>query len=233
MKKLRFVLAGLMVGLATGAAGADTPPPTEIIPVAPKPAAPLAFCGSNAKTMANWQTHLTLGSNDVVNFPFYGRPELDRAQVRVGPDGRVNYLQAQGVMAAGLTLDELREKLRTELAKYDHKPVVIVTPGKFLSKKIFVLGKVVKKGAYTLDRPLTVLEAVAEAGGLETGIYQLNTVELADLPRSFLIRNRQRVAVDFDKLFQNGDLSQNILLEPDDYLYFPAAGANEFMCWAQ
>ena len=58
-------------------------------------------------------------------------------------------------------------------------------------------------------------------------MFQLNTVELADLPRSFLIRNRQRVPVDLDKLFRRGDLTQNFLLEPDDYLYFPSAIANE------
>ena len=52
-------------------------------------------------------------------------------------------------------------------------------------------------------------------------------MELADLPRSFLIRQRQRVPVDFEKLFLRGDLSQNILLEPNDFLYFPSAIANE------
>ena len=74
---------------------------------------------------------------------------------------------------------------------------------------------------------MTVIEAVAQAGGLETGIFQLNTVELADLPRSFLIRNHQRVPIDLEKLFRHGDLTQNILIEPDDYLYFPSSVNNE------
>ena len=198
-----------------------------VIAVAPKPEAPLVFAGSNAKTKAAWQTRYTLGPNDVVSFAFYGRPDLTRIGVLIGPDGRLGYLEAQGVMASGLTLDELREAVTAELAKYYRKPRVVVTPGEFRSKKFYVLGKVVNKGAYTLERPFTVIEAVAQAGGLETGIFQLNTVELADLPRSFLIRNQQRVAVDFEKLFRYGDLSQNILLEPDDYIYFPSSIANE------
>lgn len=188
---------------------------------------PMTFSGSNARQRGEWQKCLTLGPNDVVNFSLYGRPELARAHVRIGPDGCVNYLQAQGVRATGLTIDQLRERVSAELGKFYRQPVVMVTPAEFHSKKVYLLGKVINKGVYELDRPLTILEAVAEAGGLETGLYQLNTVELADLPRSFLIRNQKRMPVDFERLFRDGDLSQNILLEPDDYLYFPSAGNNE------
>jgi len=86
---------------------------------------------------------------------------------------------------------------------------------------------VVNKGVFSFDRPLSVIEAIARAGGLETGLYLARTVELADLQRSFLVRSGQRVPVDFERLFQRGDLSQNIPLQPDDYLYFALASANE------
>jgi len=228
MKMFAQSLAAAALALAaTMSFRADLAAQDGVIPVLPKPDAPLVFSGSNAKTRAAWQTHYTLGPNDVVSFALYGRPEMARPGVLIGPDGRVNYLQAQGVMASGLTIDELRDAVTAELAKYYRKPRVIVTPVEFRSKRFCILGKVVNKGAFTLERPITVIEAVAEAGGLETGLFQLNTVEMADLPRSFLIRNQKRVAVDFDKLFRKGDLSQNILIEPDDYLYFPSAMANE------
>ena len=105
---------------------------------------------------------------------------------------------------------------------------MIITPAAIHSKKYFVLGSVVNKGVYTFDRPLTVIEAIARAGGLETGVFERNTVELADLSRSFLARQGRRVPIDFEKLFQQGDLTQNMALEPNDYLYFASAGANEF-----
>jgi polysaccharide export outer membrane protein len=57
-----------------------------------------------------------------------------------------------------------------------------------------------------------MIEAIAQAGGLETGMFEQNTVELADLSHSFMIRNGQRLPVDFEQLFQRGDLSQNIAL---------------------
>jgi protein involved in polysaccharide export with SLBB domain len=50
---------------------------------------------------------------------------------------------------------------------------------------------------------------------------------MADFSRSFLAREGKRVPVDFGKLFQAGDLSQNIALEPDDYLYFPLGSFKE------
>jgi len=47
------------------------------------------------------------------------------------------------------------------------------------------------------------------------------------MTRAFLVRGDRRLAVDFEKLFGKGDLSQNILIEPGDYLYFPSGTVNE------
>ena len=49
----------------------------------------------------------------------------------------------------------------------------------------------------------------------------------ADLSHSFVMRGGKRLKVDFVKLFQQGDLSQNVPLEPDDYIYFPSSSANQ------
>ncbi|MDB6130772.1 MAG: Polysaccharide export protein, partial [Verrucomicrobiales bacterium] len=144
----------------------------------------------------------------------------------IGPDGRISYLQAQGVMAAGLTVDELREKLDAELGKFYRAPKTILTPVSYKSKKYYVMGKVMKKGVFVLDRPLTVVEALGRAGGLETGIIDGNTIEMADLERSFLVRKGRRYPLNFEKLF-GGDLGQNMMIEPDDFLYFPSGNLKE------
>jgi protein involved in polysaccharide export with SLBB domain len=142
-------------------------------------------------------------------------------------DGRISYLQAQGVMAAGLTIDELRDRFNQELKKYFRTPRVIISPVSFHSKKYYVLGKVGARGVYILDKPITILEAVSRARGLETGILERNAVDLADLQHSFLIRGGKRVPIDFERLFYEGDFSQNVYLEPDDFLYFPPANLQE------
>jgi protein involved in polysaccharide export with SLBB domain len=78
-----------------------------------------------------------------------------------------------------------------------------------------------------MDRPITLMEALARANGLDTGIIEEKTVELADLAHSILMRNGQRVPVDFEKLFWKGDMSQNIEIEPNDYLHIASAGSND------
>jgi polysaccharide export outer membrane protein len=52
-------------------------------------------------------------------------------------------------------------------------------------------------------------------------------VDLADFSRSFLARNGKRLPLNFEKLFQSGDLSQNFPIEPGDYIYIAAANAPE------
>jgi protein involved in polysaccharide export with SLBB domain len=188
----------------------------------------LSFSGSRLARRAPWQQKFTLGPGDVLNFGFYGQPELTRADVLIGPDGRVSYLQAQDVMAAGLTVDELREKMDKELGTFYRSPHTMITPVAYNSKKYYVLGKVANRGVFPLDRPITVVEAVARAKGLETGLVNnQDPVEVADLQRSFLMRQGKRVPVNLEALFQQGDLSQNIGIEPEDYLYFAAGSLKE------
>ena len=176
---------------------------------------------------ASWRDRYTLGPGDILHFAFYGRPELDRNEVFVQPDGTISYLQASNVRAAGLTIDELRDEMNRILAEYYRNPAVMVFPWELRSKRYFILGKVIDNGAFPMDHPITILEAVARSRGIETGLFEQNTVELADLPRSFLMRGNHRMPVDFEALFFKGDLSQNIELEPGDFLYFPSANTNE------
>jgi len=194
------------------------------------PASPAAGAGAQtnghlsalqAGARAPWQQRFTLGPGDVLNISLFGERELARTELPISPDGRLSYLEAQEVLAAGATIDELRARLDTELGKYRRAPRTIITPVAFHSKKYFILGSVTQRGVYSLDRPVTVLEAVARARGLETGLSEQTTVETTDLSRSFLAREGHRVPVDFEKLFQAGDLSQNVPLEPNDYLFFP------------
>jgi protein involved in polysaccharide export with SLBB domain len=176
---------------------------------------------------AAWQERLTLGPGDVLSFGLYGEPELARAEVAVGPDGRVSFLEAQDIVVTGLTIDELRQKLDDEIGRFRRSPRTIVTPVAFRSKKYYMLGKIMTKGVYTLDRPITVLEAIARAHGFENGLVDRNVIDLADFQRSFLMRGNKRIPLNFDKLFQDGDLTQNIAIEPGDYLYFASAEVKE------
>jgi protein involved in polysaccharide export with SLBB domain len=192
-----------------------------------------AFSVSAPAELAGWQKRFTLGAGDVVNISLYEQPESERKGLIIGPDGRLNYLQARDIVAAGLTVDELRDKLDNVLLKFYRPPLrTIVVPQAYHSKKYFLLGNVAQKGVFPLDRPTTIVEAIAKAQGFITTVERRNTLMLADLPRAFLVRTGEgegakRVNVDFEALFLRGDLNQNIALAPDDYLYFPPLDLQE------
>jgi protein involved in polysaccharide export with SLBB domain/capsular polysaccharide biosynthesis protein len=211
-------IVGLISGPAVSAQVLSSAAPDPISAQAQQ----ASFDVTDSAHRAPWQQRLTLGPGDLLNLSVFGQPELTQEQVPVGPDGRISYLEAQNVMANGLTIDEFRAALNSELGKFRSAPEVIVVPAEYNSKKYYVLGAVVKKGAFTLNRPITIIEAISQADGLETGVIDHNQVMLADLSRSFIARQGKHLPVDFEKLFLEGDLSQNIALEPDDYIYFPS-----------
>jgi protein involved in polysaccharide export with SLBB domain len=84
--------------------------------------------------------------------------------------------------------------------------------------------------------PMTLLEALSEAGGpAPAGAFASMTGpigvassrgaadEAADLSRAFLIREGRMVRVDFSRLLREGDMSQNVYLQPNDFIYLPSA----------
>jgi protein involved in polysaccharide export with SLBB domain len=190
-------------------------------------ATPASFAIVSPAQRAAWQQQLTLGPGDALSVALYGDIAGTRAEVTVQPDGRLSFLEARDVVAAGLTVDQLRAELDRSLSEYHRSARTMITPLAFRSKKYHMLGLVSQRGAFTLDRPMTVVEAVARARGVETGAPAGDVVELADLSHAFVIRHGQRLPVDFAKLFADGDLSQNIAVEPGDYFYFPPATTRE------
>lgn len=184
---------------------------------------PASISVSSPDRLADWQKRLTLGAGDVVSITIYDEPDSVRAGVSIGPDGRINYLEAQDVMAAGLTVDELRARLDEALTAKGHRsPRTVIIPSAYNSKRFYMLGNVSSKGVFPLNRPITLVEAVAQA----RGFVSRDGLILADLSRSFWIRKGADgtfapLKVDFEAVFLRGDLAQNLPVAPEDYLYFP------------
>lgn len=176
----------------------------------------------------SWRERYTLGPGDVLDIRFYGQPELARNGVRIGPDFTISYLQANSVKVANSTINELRALLEKELSKSYRNPRLIITPVELKSKRYTILGKIIDKGVFTLERPITLLEAIAQSRGIEVGLIENNTVEMADMERSFIIRHGEMLDVDFAKLYFEGDLSQNVYLEPQDYIYLASNDSNQY-----
>jgi len=95
------------------------------------------------------------------------------------------------------------------------------------SKYIWLLGRLNKPGIYPLAGPTTLLEALAGAGGPARSASQVSTEDLADLRHSFVVRQGQFLPVDFYRLLREGDTSQNIYLQADDFVYVPSTLSQE------
>ena len=153
----------------------------------------------------------------------------------VGPDGKIYFNLLPGMDVWGLTLGQARQMLEHELRRYIRgEPQINVTLRDVQSKRVWLLGRFQQPGVYSLTGPTTVLEAVAAAGGSQSFAGQRQISEggplgedLADLRHSFIIRDGKMLPVDFYALLDKGDLSQNIYLQPDDFIYFAPAYAKE------
>ncbi len=176
-----------------------------------------------------WQTRYTLGPGDTLTFSFYDRPDLKQEGVRIGPDGTVSYMHAVGIKAEGLTPDQLRARIEDEIVrKGGYKdPRVMISLDEIESKMYSIIGRVRSPGSYNLDRPTTVLEAIASAQGIQVGQISSANYELADFERSFVARRGKKLSVDFEKLYYRGDFTQNKYLEPDDYVFIASSLQNE------
>jgi len=152
---------------------------------------------------------------------------LTQPLVKVDPDGQFACLGLRGVPAVGRTVAELRVDLTARLGELYRQPVVSIQPLHVLGHRYYVLGQVADQGAFPLDRPLTIIDAVARARGLLTGVQNNITIETVDFERAFLMRGRRFIPIDFQALVQGGDLRWNIHIHPGDVLSFPSTLSSE------
>jgi len=168
----------------------------------------------------------TLGPGDQIEVELMGKP-ASRTVLAVGPDGKIYFDLLRGLDVWGMTLAQTKKALEQEMQKYLTMPEVSVTLKAVGSKYVWMLGKVNKPGIYAAASPMTLLEAMAAAGGTARSESAVTTVDLADLRHAFVIRNGESLPVDFQRLLEGGDMSQNIYLKPDDFVYVPSSTARE------
>ncbi|MBA4150407.1 MAG: SLBB domain-containing protein [Verrucomicrobia bacterium] len=182
-------------------------------------------------------TPFTLGPGDRLEIEILDEgadPAETRALVPVGPDGKIYYSLLPGMDVWGLTVTQTKELIEQEFSKFlREKPQIGITVRSVESKKIWVLGRVQAPGVFPMSGATTLLEALSLAGGTQShsGNLDPNQIlpgeEIADLRRAFIVRKGELLPVNFQSLLTQGDISQNIYLQPDDFIYFPAAAARE------
>jgi polysaccharide export outer membrane protein len=106
-----------------------------------------------------------LGPGDKLRIEVYKDPQLSQS-LQVRPDGKVTLPLVGDVAAAGKTPGQLRESLTTSLKEYVTNPVVTVIVVEALAAQVYVIGEVTSPGTLVMQGPMTVLQALAQTGGL-------------------------------------------------------------------
>lgn len=145
----------------------------------------------------------------------------------VMPDGVVYYDLAPPTMARGKTVEQFSRELTEALRPFYKSPEVSVALNAAKSRRFSVLGKVYGPDVYPLNRPTTLLDAIARAGGLELAGGTGTTEELADLSRSIMVRQGKLLPIDFEALIRNGDARYNIYVQDQDLIFLPPKSTKE------
>jgi polysaccharide export outer membrane protein len=175
---------------------------------ADKPNAPVA-------AQAHDNTYI-IGNDDVLNVNVWKEPDISRT-VPVRSDGNISLPLAGEVAAAGRTPHQLEADIAGKLKNFISEPEVTVIVQEIKSQKFNVLGMVGHPGEYPVTNSVTVLDAIALAGGFkdfakQKSIYILR--ENADGTKSHLDFNYKDVV-------KGKNSAQNVKLQPHDTIVVP------------
>jgi polysaccharide export outer membrane protein len=155
-----------------------------------------------------------IGREDVLEVVVWHEPELTRV-VPVRPDGRISLPLVGELEAAGRTATELQASVTKALSPFVRDTQVAVLVREINASRIFVLGEVTKPGGFALRGPLSVMQAIALAGG-RTEFAKDEVVWLRQQPAG----RTERVSLSFRDLVQ-GEAAGALWLRPGDVLYVP------------
>jgi polysaccharide export outer membrane protein len=106
-----------------------------------------------------------IGANDELTISVWHEPELSQAMM-VRPDGMITLPLLNDIKIAGLTTDGAQALLTEKLKAVVNDPQVTVIVRAVHSRNIFLVGNAAKQGEYPLGDSMTVLELLANAGGV-------------------------------------------------------------------
>ncbi len=168
-----------------------------------------------------------LNVGDVLEISVLDEPDMTR-EVSIIPDGTLNYLLVGAIPAKGKTIEELREELTKALGQFFVNPYVsvltkIINLPKEEKKTVNILGALKSPGSYQWHEGDRLLDILSSAGGLLYTQTELGTRTTANLKASYISRNGKPLDVDFYRLLQMGDMTQNVPLKPNDFIYIASA----------
>ena len=181
-------------------------------------------CGGNYPSLAGRavpaSSEYIIGPEDMLNVFVYRAPELS-AETPVRPDGRVSTPLSPDVLALGRTPSQLAQEIESNLKKYVQEPNVTVMVTGFQgppNRAIRAIGEVAQMRTIPYRANLSLLDVIIAANGLTrfaAGNRTLVVREGPNGPETYTIR--------LDDLLKEGDIIQNIAMQPGDTVIVPQA----------
>ena len=158
-------------------------------------------------------------AGDKLSVKFFFNPELNEEDLIVRPDGLISLQLVNEVKAAGLTPVQLIGVLAEKYTGQLKNPEIAVIVRSIREPyRIYVDGQVKSPGEFEIVGSLSVLQAIARAGGL-----LVDTAQKSDVKVIRVDQNGQKfvINVDLNRALNGGDLRQDIRLLPSDFVYVP------------
>jgi polysaccharide export outer membrane protein len=157
-----------------------------------------------------------IGSDDVLAVDVWHEHELSRV-IPVRPDGKISLPLVGELQVAGLTAWQLQDMIAQHLKEYVEHPQVTVIVQETKSQKFNVVGEVQRPGSFEFGHPVTILDAIALAGGLR---------DFAQSKKMYVIRiaadgSREKIRVNYNDLLKGKPSAQDILLRSRDTVVVP------------
>ncbi len=188
----------------------------------------LAWTGAaNVGAVAEDDQNYLIGPQDTLRIDVFDQPDLS-GRYTVELDGSLSFPLIGRIAAGGSTVRAFEQTLVDRLSDgYFRNPRVNVSVEEYNSQRVFIVGEVLRPGAYPLSGEMRLVELLAFGGGATpTAAGTALVVRAEDGRETPALPGEDGVAagvqVDLDAL-ETGDLSQNVVLRDGDTVFVPEA----------
>ena len=182
-----------------------------------------------------------IGEGDGLDIAVWGVSDLN-SSVRVRPDGKITIPGLGDVKASGFTPTGLQVDLAERLKALVKNPIVTVTVREITNSKVYVFGSGIQPGVVDLNRRTTLLQLLCMIGTLPSPVAGSGATlgssgtsrgaggpggqpsvssRVPDFKKAYVLRNGKKIKEDFTRLFINGEVGEDILIESNDSIFIP------------
>lgn len=161
-----------------------------------------------------------VGSQDVLRITVYEHPDLTTV-VRVGEEGKITFPFIGEMEVRNLSVQQIEKRIADGLsAGYVSSPQVTVFIEQYRGQRVTIMGEVMRPGQYEITGSMYLIDAISLALGMTKEAGDTITI-LRKNQTDGARTDQQKFSIDVERLFKDGDLTQNIQLRDKDVIYIP------------